>query len=502
MKTNILSSSDSINHEYCCTVVRIGEVKPIEGSDFLGQTMVNGLSIVVRKDIVKEGDIMFYAANETALNLEFLSINNQFELSNRQLNKNYSVVDRRLNLVKQLRSEDKFEEANDLELETKQMVGFFNPKGRVKMIKLRGCVSMGYLFDISAMENYCSNIKDINLEEYIDKDFDTVNGKLFVKAYVPERKECKRGQGRVNKRQRKVAKFDRMIPGQFEFHYDTQQLNRSMDRLSPETKVCISIKLHGTSFIMGNIKVKVPKFSGLYSKIFNYLPKFLQFTYETYDNVYSSRTVIKNQYINANVNSGYYDCDIWGEYNELLKPYIPKGMTIYGEIIGYLTGSQQMIQKKYDYGCAEGTNKLMPYRITTMQENGTLFEWEVLDVYKWTIELMENHPEIANRIQPIKILYGGPLGNLYPDINIKNHWNENVLEAMKNDVKHFGMEKNEPLCKNKVPREGIVLRIENDPLKEAFKLKCVKFLKQESEEIDNGTYEDIEVDERYNQEDN
>lgn len=33
---DILTSSKEINHEYCCTVVRIGEVKPIENSDFLG----------------------------------------------------------------------------------------------------------------------------------------------------------------------------------------------------------------------------------------------------------------------------------------------------------------------------------------------------------------------------------------------------------------------------------------------------------------------------------
>jgi hypothetical protein len=261
-----------------------------------------------------------------------------------------------------------------------------------------------------------------------------------------------------------------------------------------------NILIHNTSSINGNIKVKVPKFGGLYAKIFNYLPHFLQFTYEAYDNVYSSRTVIKNQYINDKASStGYYDIDIWGEYNELLKNYIPEGMTVYSEIFGYLTGSDKMIQKDYDYGCPVGTNKIMPYRITTMQDDGTLFEWEVQEVHDWTVKLMNEHPEIADRIFPIDILYHGTLGNLYPDIDIKTHWNENVLEAIKNDVKHFKMEKNEPLCKNKVPREGIVLRIDNDHMKEAFKLKCLKFLKRESEEIDNGTYEDIEVSERYDQ---
>ena len=41
--------SENGSHEYCCTVVRVGELTPIEGSDFLMQTMVNGNSIVVSK---------------------------------------------------------------------------------------------------------------------------------------------------------------------------------------------------------------------------------------------------------------------------------------------------------------------------------------------------------------------------------------------------------------------------------------------------------------------
>ena len=58
------------------------------------------------------------------------------------------------------------------------------------------------------------------------------------------------------------------------------------------------------------------------------------------------------------------------------------------------------------------------------------------------------------------------------------------------------MELNEPLCNNKVPREGICLRIANDSVKECFKLKCLKFLKKESEDIDKGVV-DIEMADNY-----
>jgi hypothetical protein len=75
----LLQTSEKIQHEYCCTVVRIGELKPIQDSDFLATTLVNGIQIVVRKDETHEGDIMIYAMNETQLNKEFLVINNLFE---------------------------------------------------------------------------------------------------------------------------------------------------------------------------------------------------------------------------------------------------------------------------------------------------------------------------------------------------------------------------------------------------------------------------------------
>jgi integrase len=92
MATKIFSQSQDMKQEYCASIVRIGEVKPIEGSDFLGVTLVNGIEVVVRKDAVTEGQIMFFAPQETALNLKFLSVNNQFEFGEYELNANADEV--------------------------------------------------------------------------------------------------------------------------------------------------------------------------------------------------------------------------------------------------------------------------------------------------------------------------------------------------------------------------------------------------------------------------
>lgn len=86
------TKSENFKSEYSCAVVRVGELIPIEGSDFLAKTNVLGTQIVVRKDQVHEGDIMIYAANETVLNHKFLSVNNLYEISCRDKNANAEEV--------------------------------------------------------------------------------------------------------------------------------------------------------------------------------------------------------------------------------------------------------------------------------------------------------------------------------------------------------------------------------------------------------------------------
>ena len=575
MANNIFTKSDSFKSEYCSSIIKVGEVKPIEGKDKIGYTLVNGETIVVRKDQIKEGDVLCYASNETQLDKDFLGANNLFESSSYELNANakevepYVLENKELkpkaekieNEIKKLYNCSKFiinyeaellaaQEDNDKKTEIQEQhdrtrrtiikyvgnglttdsddktivlsahehcakikaemdainkkieentnfirthVGFFNKTGRVRAIRLGGVQSMGYLFSLDELIKYNPNVKDVNLEELVGEDFDTVDGKLFIKAYVPFVPE-QRKRSKAEKRNKNIEKFDRMIKGEFSYHYDTSPLPKCINCVKPSDKVTITSKLHGTSLICGKLHVKTPIKLPFHKWIWN---KFVDLTglfkahritdyIIDYGNVTASRTVIKNQYINENVSEGYYGVDIWSEYGNLIYPFLSEGMTIYGEIIGYLTGSDKMIQKNYDYGCNKGENKLMIYRITTTNEDGTKHEWNVTEVKDWTEKLVKEHPEIADRIHVIDLLYHGTLGDLYPNISYMDHWHENVLEALRNEKERFNMEKNDPICRNKVPFEGIVLRIDDDELAEAFKLKCQKFLSKEREEIDKG----------------
>ena len=722
---NFLTMSENGKSEYCCSVVKISELIPVEGSDFLAMTNVLGTQIVVRKDMVKEGDIMFYAANETALNQRFLSANNLYEIGCRSMNANAAEVNAIMeeydtkyrNKADTLRAEanqikgliDKYEKhvkkdkkkvvklineldganeekkselniqikdlnekidaATKLALEktvkytelkkqietlvnegkpivdkAKVLCGFFNKYGRVRCITLKNTPSFGFLFEVESMAKFNSGIKDVNLEDYLNQDFDTVDGELFVKAYVPPVKKENVRKTRGEKRNKKLSRFDRLVEGEMKFHYDTTPLAKNMMLMDPDNVVAISVKVHGcvekstivntkefgdltigeivdnkinchilardiekdedvyvpidqhymipndgdwyeieledgkqltitgnnpvwlpelncyrkveelvgdeyllsiykvvkiksikkldhkldrydltvsstnnfyangvlihnTSSIIGKVHVKNPLPMVWHKKAWNKLidlvnlPEKIKFKYDytvDYGPVYCSRKVVMNQYINQEANGGYYNVDIYSEYGDILYPYLDNGMTVYSEIAGYPTGCQTMIQKQYSYGCQPGENFIMPYRISTMNEEGVRSEWNVKDVYDWTVKLIDRMKESGDenwkRIHPIDILYHGTLGDLYPDVDKDNHWHEKVLDKLKNDKEHFGMEDYEPMCTDcKVPREGIVLRIDDDPINEAFKLKTTSFALGEAIRYDDDNYQDIEV---------
>lgn len=236
--TLLHTQSTDMSREYCATVVQIGEVKPIENSDFLATVMVEGREIVVRKDRVKEGDIMIYVSNECQLDYNFLHYNCEFQ--DESLNANYSEV------MKHVEEMQKHQATRD---EIKEYVaqnrGYFDSKCRVRMKRLRGVQSMGYLITPDQMTTYNSELSHYPWDHFIGDDFDTVCGNLFVKAYVPEQKENNHvgtGKGRYEKR---IKKYNRMIAGQFAFHYDTTPLNKCISRLTPDMHVTISVKEHG-----------------------------------------------------------------------------------------------------------------------------------------------------------------------------------------------------------------------------------------------------------------
>lgn len=231
MATNIFTLSEKAQQEYSALVVRIENLTPIENSDRLAQTIVGGNSIVVSNQ-TKIGSVMVYVPIECAINDSFLSANNLFELGQCHRNSNRKVVE-------QLIEEGKKDEA-------KKLVGFFNKHGRVKVIRLRGVPSMGFLIEKESLVKWNPKLADVNLEDFVGQDFDTIGGKLFVEPYIPfVRPIPSRINNGTKKRNDKLSRFDRIIPNTFSFHYDTNPLQRNMHLFKPTDVVTITAKIHG-----------------------------------------------------------------------------------------------------------------------------------------------------------------------------------------------------------------------------------------------------------------
>lgn len=474
-KNKLISMSDTGHHEYCATVIKVDNIVPIENSDHLATIDVNGFKTIVDKRTLHEGDVVIYISNECSITSSFLSTNNMYSISNYTLNANSKEVYKLL-------AEGKKDEA-------KALCGFFEKYGRVRTIKLRGVHSFGITVSPQSLINWKPAIKDIDFNTLVGQDFDTVCGDLFVKAYVPCIKIKNDRIVKNGKRLKKVHKINKLIPGEFAFHYDTQLLAKNMDVISPDTNVAISVKMHGTSFIFANVKCNllkdIPFYKRLWNKIIPWRFKKLRFvdTYIDYGELYSSRRILKNSY-DYYGNNNNYTTDEYGYFAEKLHGKIPKGTTIYGEIVGFKPNSTTYEQKNYDYGCKPGEAKLMIYRMTLEDDNGRKQELNVDEIKRFTDCLKQDYPELNPLLIDIPILYIGKINDLLK-LDVDDKWKENALAKL-SSLKEFSMEKNEPMCANKVPREGIVIRIMDDPKAEAFKLKCVKFLEREAKEIDAG----------------
>jgi len=471
--------SKDANPNYLATITTIGEVFPIEGADRIVRTVVNGFDMIVSKDMVP-GTVVVYFPVETALSPKFLSANNLYELGLSDMNRNFDKIDV---LAKAAESEEDPVKKSEIIAKMKSMCGFFGKAGRVRILKLKGQYSQGFIASIDSIITAYPDTCDFNFSKHVGTQFDSINGELVCWKYIPPVKNNAHQPGtggRWKHRMKALKKFDRIIEGTFKFHYDTKMLAEHIHEIKPDDVVTITTKLHGTSAIYANILTN--RKLSVWEKIKKFFGADVQTT--EYGNIYSSRTVIKNQYLNPD-HHDFYGTDVWGAVGKVIFPYIDKDTTVYGEIVGYVDGTSKFIQPQHDYGCKPGKWKFMPYRIVTHGKDED-FEWDVPQVHDWTVRLISQHPELAEQIMPIDILYRGPLKDIYPDIPTETHWHENVLARMKQDKDRFKMELDEPLCKNKVPREGIVVRVSDDKFPRAWKLKTARHYGKEAEQHDKG----------------
>lgn len=501
----MLGQSEKFNENYAAKIVRVDAIEEIPNANSIVRATLGESKVVVSKD-AQVGDIVVYFPVGSAISKKFLSTNNLF--FNPESNSNYPEY-KELKSVIKVMEEDTMDTATSNEAlvkmksKLKGMTGLFDKHGRVKIVSLRGVYSEGFVAPIEMLEKTWPELRSEIWSMRLGVLFDKIGEDVLCTKYIPKI-QSKTKPGMVT-RPALTSGFDRIIPDTFKFHYDTTKLDNHLYCIHPDDEITITVKVHGTSAILANIPVrkKLPWWKKLGKKVG------IKVEDTEYDCIYSSRRVIQNQYGNVEDTRG----NIYASLYKTLGSIVPKDTIIYGELVGYIEGTQTGIQQPcgivHDYGCKPGEWAFMPYRMVTTI-GGNDMEWTVKEVYDWTLETIESLPDrLRPRLLPLNIICSGKAGNMYDsfdkickqdlqadfEADVEKYgntpgvdhlplyltsleeyrihrWRIEWLEDMKNDDVFLRIEEPEPMCNNpKVPREGVVIRLTHDTQPRAFKLK-------------------------------
>ena len=424
-----------INVNYCATIMTISNTLKLDNCDNVVAGIVSGYQVIVSKDS-KKGDIGVFFPVETQLSTQFLYNNNLYREAT--LNKD----------------------------ETKK--GYIEKNSRLKCLKFRGHKSEGLFIPLKSLEWTGINIADLKEGD----EFDYLLSLEICRKYYPKHNNKNKINTKNGKTKKRIKKISKMVEGQFRLHCDTSQLKKNIHRITPDTIISISAKMHGTSAVFSKVLVK--RKLNTIEKILKFVGVKIQDSENTI--TYSSRKVIKNEFFTNKKAQGYYSKNIWEEHAFRIENLIPSGMTVYGEIVGYI-GKDSFVQKGFHYGCSNGTSELYIYRITLTNNNGEVFELNRTQIDDYCTRV---------GLKSTQLFYYGKARDLYPDIICDDNWHSNVLTKLDNDPNYHMNNIKCPLNNGEVPAEGCVVRIENMYDAAPFKLKNYDFLTYESKLMDKG----------------
>ena len=146
---SLLKISEGADPNYLATVVKVPKIQEHPNANKLEIVEIFGNTIVVGKDSYTEGETVVYFPVESALCPKFLSWANLFdkpELNADQLTK-----------------------------------GYFQSKGRVRAVALRGIPSQGFLFKVNLLAEYL----EVDSTQFkVGETFDTVGNVQLSTKYV------------------------------------------------------------------------------------------------------------------------------------------------------------------------------------------------------------------------------------------------------------------------------------------------------------------------------
>lgn len=246
--------------------------------------------------------------------------------------------------------------------------GFFEDSRRVRTQPFLGVKSSGFFFEKEMLSFTGADLNELTLGQ----EFDVLEGILLCNKYVSEKQ--KQAMANVAKAEGKAKTS--YVKG-FAEHSQTAQFKHAVNSIPKGALLNFHAKVHGTSFRVGRHLVK-QDLNWLQVKINELTKREIFPNYVFQDVVGTRRTVLKNDN-----KPGFHGSEGFRyEVLEKLKPFLEDGMTIYGEIAGYVNDSPVMgrhntailknkeFNKKYgkemiySYGCEKGQYRFHIYRIS------------------------------------------------------------------------------------------------------------------------------------------
>lgn len=324
------------NPNYCATIVKVKETRPLEKCDNLVGVDIFGYNVITSKGFDTDALHVLFTT-ETQLSDAFLKRNNLY--SSELLNANPKVK------------------------------GYIGANGRVRAIKLRGHPSNAMLMPISSLPVNPALLKE-------GDKFNSIDGRVVCSKY--EAKKPAENLGK-NKTRGAEKKYERVDGRGFPQHFDTEQYLRNEFKYAESDKLIITQKLHGTSVRFGNVVTRIKP---------TLLDKILRRQRTEYDVLAGSRRVVKDLKSEKEFNHYYATAegskDVFNSALDTIKDKIPKDVMLYAEIVGYNWESE--IQKGYTYGYKENQFGVYVYRITSMKSGGFSVDWGWETIKAWCKE--------------------------------------------------------------------------------------------------------------------
>jgi hypothetical protein len=468
--------SEDANPNYLARVVRVEKIKPVEGADRIEAASICGFDVVVGKGALRAGDRVVYFPVESQISKTILARFNLF--TNPEKN-----------------------------LDPKAKPGFFGNDGRVRAVEFKGVISCGFALPLATFVGWGMPPKQLDIGEglflteagyssdallYADVEqgaaqfaersvFDSVtitdkNGRthtlVLVRKYAPSFDKDKPPF---------PGAFDRVDPHWFDFNGETEMLSNNFDAIDEDSTLAITKKYHGVAGFTAYTKVnRKTTFLERLKHVFGWPLEESEFGW-----LYGSNNRVLNRWAGVDTPNDEYKAaheavKHWLQYAVGERLIEGAGFIAYYEIVGF-TPTGRAIQKGYDYGCAPGTFKVKIYRAVLIDKDGERKEVDESDRIP-NIQKYKGWIHARTEVDLPLRLFKGPacaLGQNGKEIY------EGLLYDKIPGVK-TGLTEKDDECENPVPTEGVVVHVLNEPFKwNPYKVKSLRFLKRETEELDH-----------------